>query len=166
MPHMLEVWNDTVDGKHLIGSIAIGVGIAVPAYLIADRIFADAGADGSLGHSYALLVGILGCIVGAVISGLLFKPKRVITESATDTRNRQEVIDDVVEEYGELGDPRELGSAAQAEIRAVGLFDALLENHEKRARDAEAAVQSPGGSAHGGGDSVQSRGDRAKGTEL
>ncbi len=51
MPHMLEVWNDTVDGTHLIGSIAIGVGIAVPAYLIADRIFADAGADGSLGHS-------------------------------------------------------------------------------------------------------------------
>ena len=28
MPQLLEVWNDTVDPRHLIGGIAIGVGIA------------------------------------------------------------------------------------------------------------------------------------------
>ena len=85
--------------------------------------------------SNALLIGIVGCIVGAVIAGLLFKPKRVITTSAADTRNRQEVIDEIVEEYGELGDPRELGSATQAEVRALGLFDALVDNHEARAQE-------------------------------
>ena len=134
MPQLLEVWNDTVDSKHLIGGIAIGVGVAVPAYLIADHFFTTSGSDPELGHSYALLVGILGCIVGAVISGILFKPKRVITQSAADTRNRQIVIDEVVEEYGDLGDPRELAPPVQEEIRALGLFDALVENHENRAK--------------------------------
>ncbi|TGD13084.1 hypothetical protein EB836_03990 [Brevibacterium sp. S111] len=131
---MLEVWNDTVDPKHLTGGIAIGVGIAVPAYLIADQIFASRG-DGTLGHSYALLVGIVGCIVGAVIAGFLFKPKRVITTAGADTRNRQEIINEIVDEYGDLGDPRELGPSVQEEVRALGLFDALVENHETRAQE-------------------------------
>ena len=134
MPHLLEVWNDTVDPRHLIGGIAIGVGIAVPAYLLADHFFASNG-DEALGHSYALLIGIVGCILGAVIAGVLFKPKRVITTSAADTRNRQEIIDEIVEEYGPLGDPRELGPKAKEEIRALGLFDALVDNHETRLRE-------------------------------
>ncbi|MCF2572370.1 hypothetical protein [Brevibacterium sp. UCMA 11754] len=136
MPQLLEVWNDTVDSKHLIGSIAIGIGVAVPAFLISDHFFTTTG-DPELGHSYALLIGIVGCIIGAVISGILFKPKRVITESEADTRNRQEVIDEVVEEYGDLGDPRDLKPAVQEEIRALGLFDALIENHENRAKGAQ-----------------------------
>ncbi|MCF2586534.1 hypothetical protein [Brevibacterium sp. UCMA 11752] len=136
MPQLLEVWNDTVDSKHLVGSIAIGIGVAVPAFLISDHFFTTTG-DPELGHSYALLIGIVGCIVGAVIAGILFKPKRVITESEADTRNRQEVIDEVVEEYGDLGDPRDLKPAVQEEIRALGLFDALVENHENRAKGAQ-----------------------------
>ncbi|TSI13147.1 hypothetical protein [Brevibacterium aurantiacum] len=136
MPQLLEVWNDTVDSKHLVGSIAIGIGVAVPAFLISDHFFTTTG-DPELGHSYALLIGIVGCIIGAVISGILFKPKRVITESEADTRNRQEVIDEVVEEYGDLGDPSDLKPAVQEEIRALGLFDALVENHENRAKGAQ-----------------------------
>ena len=127
MPQLIEVWNDTVDPKHLIGGIAIGVGIAVPAFLISDHLFSSSGGDEALSHSYALLIGIVGCILGAVIAGVLFKPKRVITTSAADTRNRQEIIDEIVEEYGPLGDPRE--------IRALGLFDALVDNHETRLRE-------------------------------
>lgn len=134
MPQLLEVWNDTVDPRHLIGGIAIAVGTAVPAYLIADHLFA-AGGDEALGHSYALLIGIVGCIIGAVITGVLFKPKRVITTSDSDTRNRQEILDEIVEEYGDLGDPRELRPAVQEEVRALGLFDALVENHEARAQE-------------------------------
>src|SRR5699024_5445301 len=102
MPQLIEVWNDTVDPKHLIGGIAIGVGIAVPAFLISDHLFSSSGGDEALSHSYALLIGIVGCILGAVIAGVLFKPKRVITTSAADTRNRQEIIDEIVEEYGPL----------------------------------------------------------------
>ncbi|HJA62319.1 MULTISPECIES: hypothetical protein [unclassified Brevibacterium] len=135
MPQLIEVWNDTVDPKHLIGGIAIGVGIAVPAFLISDHLFSSSGGDEALSHSYALLIGIVGCILGAVIAGVLFKPKRVITTSAADTRNRQEIIDEIVEEYGPLGDPRELGPKAQEEIRALGLFDALVDNHETRLRE-------------------------------
>lgn len=42
-----------------------------------------------------------------------------------------EIIDEIVKEYGEFGDPRELKSAVQDEIRTLGLFDALLGNHER-----------------------------------
>ncbi|MGO1917180.1 MAG: hypothetical protein ACTH49_07845 [Brevibacterium aurantiacum] len=110
--------------------------MAVPAFLISDHLFTTTG-DPELGHSYALLIGIVGCIIGAVIAGILFKPKRVITQSEADTRNRQEVIDEVVEEYGDLGDPRDLKPGVQEEIRALGLFDALVENHENRAKGAQ-----------------------------
>ncbi|MEY8567791.1 hypothetical protein [Brevibacterium linens] len=134
MPHLIEVWNDTVDSRHLTGGIAISVGIAVTAFLVADHLFAAADQT-ELGHSYALLIGILGCILGAVITGLLFKPKRVITTSTADTRSRQEIIDEIVEEYGDLGDPRELPEAVQNEVRTLGLFDALLDNHRSHATD-------------------------------
>ncbi|KHS51062.1 hypothetical protein [Brevibacterium linens] len=134
MPHLIEVWNDTVDSRHLTGGIAISVGIAVTAFLVADHLFAAADQT-ELGHSYALLIGILGCILGAVITGLLFKPKRVITTSTADTRSRQEIIDEIVEEYGDLGDPRELPEAVQNEVRTLGLFDALLDNHRSHAAD-------------------------------
>src|SRR5699024_8606992 len=130
MPQLSEVWNDTVDPKHLSGGIAIGVGIAVPAFLISDHLFSSSGGDEALSQSYALLIGIVGCILGAVIAGVLFKPKRVITPSAADTRNRQEIIDEIVEEYGPLGDPRELGPKAQEEISALGLFYARVDNDE------------------------------------
>ena len=134
MPHLIEVWNDTVDSRHLTGGIAISVGIAVTAFLVSDHLFAAADQT-ELGHSYALLIGILGCILGAVITGLLFKPKRVITTSTADTRSRQEIIDEIVEEYGDLGDPRELPEAVQNEVRTLGLFDALLDNHRSHAAD-------------------------------
>ena len=134
MPHLIEVWNDTVDSRHLTGGIAISVGIAVTAFLVADHLFAAADQT-ELGHTYALLIGILGCILGAVITGLLFKPKRVITTSTADTRSRQEIIDEIVEEYGDLGDPRELPEAVQNEVRTLGLFDALLDNHRSHAAD-------------------------------
>ena len=131
MPHLIEVWNDTVDSRHLTGGIALSVGIAVSAYFIADHLFTEAG-NTELGHSYALLIGILGCILGAVITGILFTPKRVITTSTADTRDRQEIIDEIVEEYGDLGDPRELPEAVQDEVRALGLFEVLIDNHESR----------------------------------
>ena len=39
MPQLIEVWNDTVDPKHLIGGQAIGVGIDVRAFRITHHIF-------------------------------------------------------------------------------------------------------------------------------
>lgn len=143
MPHLIEVWNDTVDSRHLTGGIALSVGIAVSAYLVADHLFASAGST-ELGHSYALLIGIVGCILGAVITGVLFRPKRVITSSTADTRSRQEIIDEIVEEYGDLGDPRELPEAVQREVRALGLFEALIDNHESRRADGPSAHEADG----------------------
>jgi hypothetical protein len=39
MSRLIEVWGDTVDTKHLSISIALGVGIASPTFLLGRRVF-------------------------------------------------------------------------------------------------------------------------------
>ena len=132
----LEVWNDTVDFRHMVGGIALGVALAVPTFLVPDHFLAAGAGEGSLGHSYSLLAGIVACVVAAVVTGLLFKPKREVTEAEQGDRHLQATIDEIVEEYGPLGDPRELPSAVQVEVRELGLFDALVRAHERRGGEA------------------------------
>jgi hypothetical protein len=127
----LEVWGDTVDGRHLLGSIALGVGIAVPVYLLADAGFAALTDGTALGHSYALLAGLAACIIAAVIAARLFKPKRIVTVGASTTGSRAEVMDAIEAEIGPLGDPDELPRATLAEVKELGLYDDLVAQHRK-----------------------------------
>lgn len=135
---LLEVWGDTVDSRHLCGAIALGLTIAGSLYLAADEIMPSLVDDRTLAHSYALLVGLLGCLVAAVIAAKLFPPKReVVMGTGTDSAGRRIAMDAIEEEAGPLGDPRELPAAVQEELRALALFDDLLGQHERNvARDA------------------------------
>jgi len=131
----LEVWGDTVDKRHLLISIILGVGIAVPVYLIADWLFGML-ADGAVGHSYALLVGLAGCIIAAVVAARLFKPKRIVEIGAEHTGSREAAMDAIEAEIGPLGDPDELPRAALAEVKELGLYEDLKAQHEKNRRAA------------------------------
>lgn len=135
MSHLLEIWGDTVDSRHTVGAIALGVGIATPLYLGADLFFARVSEDPSLAHSYALLTGLAGCLVAGFIGALLFPPKRVVTEQESTDEGRAEVMDAIEAEYGPLGDPTELPGPVQEEIRALGLHDDLRAQHERRGEE-------------------------------
>ncbi|TDQ55019.1 hypothetical protein [Actinorugispora endophytica] len=136
MSNLLEIWGDTVDARHTIGAVALGVGIATPLYLGADYFFSRVSPDASLASSYALLAGLAGCLVAGFAGALLFKPKRVVTEQAAASEGRAETMDAIEAEYGPLGDPAELPEAVQEEVRALGLYDDLRAQHERRHQEA------------------------------
>lgn len=135
---LLEVWGDTVDSRHLCGAIALGLTIAGSLYLAADEIMPSLVDDRTLAHSYALLVGLIGCLVAAVIAAKLFPPKReVVLGTGTDSAGRRIAMDAIEDEVGPLGDPRELPTAVQDELKALAVFDDLLGQHERNeAREA------------------------------
>jgi len=128
---LIEVWGDTVDSRHLLGSILIGAGIAVPVYLVAEWGFGQLTGGDALGRSYALVVGLAACIVAAVISARLFAPKRVVVIGETRSGNREAVMDAIEDELGPLGDPDELPAATLNEVKELGLYDDLVAQHRK-----------------------------------
>lgn len=130
--NLLEIWGDTVDSRHLIGAIALGAGIAAPCYLIASWGFAQVTENPDVGRTYALLVGLAGCIIGAVISAMLFAPKRIVTETEGTAESRQAAMDTIEAEIGPLGDPELLPEIVQSELHQLGLFDDLKARHLTR----------------------------------
>lgn len=131
MSNLLEIWGDTVDSRHTIGAIALGVGIATPLYLAADYFFSRSG-DDSLSGSYALLVGLAGCLIAGFVGARLFAPKRVVTEQQSSHEGRAAAMDAIEAEYGPLGDPDELPRPVLDEIRALGLYEDLRAQHARR----------------------------------
>jgi hypothetical protein len=76
-----EVWGDTVKLSHLCLSSLLGIVLTLGMYLIGRRIFLNIeGLEQGLAKGYSLLVGIVGCLVAAVIAAAKFKPKRIIEE--------------------------------------------------------------------------------------
>ncbi|MFD5224235.1 hypothetical protein ACFWHT_01300 [Microbacterium sp. NPDC058342] len=128
---LLEVWGDTVDGRHLLGAIGLGVGIAVPVYLIAEWGFDRLTGGDALGRSYALVIGLAACVIAAVVAANLFKPKRVVTIGESANGSRAEAMDAIEAELGPLGDPDDLPPAALAEVKELGLYDDLAAQHRK-----------------------------------
>ncbi|WP_413317732.1 hypothetical protein AA0Z99_12185 [Agrococcus sp. 1P02AA] len=128
----LEVWGDTVDGRHLLGAILIGVGLGTPAYLVAAWLFGQAEAiDPALSKSYALLVGLGACVLTGVISARIFPPKRVLVEADDEPGSREVAMDSIEQEFGPLGDPDELPAAVLREVKELGLYEDLARQHAK-----------------------------------
>jgi len=130
----LEVWGDTVDGRHLLYSILIGVGLGTPAYLLAAWLFGQAdGIDPALSKSYALLVGLGACVLTGVVNAKLFAPKRVLVDADDEPGSREVAMDSIEQEFGPLGDPDDLPPAVLREVRELGLYDDLASQHAKHA---------------------------------
>lgn len=129
----LEVWGDTVDGRHLLSSILLGVALATPAYLLAAWGFGQTEVAPALAKSYALLVGLGACIVTGAIAARLFPPKRVLIEQTSALGSREDAMDAIEAEYGPLGDPDDLPEAALREVHDLGIYEDLKRQHAKHA---------------------------------
>jgi hypothetical protein len=88
------IWGDTVNLKHLGGAMIIGMALGILFYqgglLIIENHFSSL--PENLHKSVALLVGIVGCLLAAVISAKCFPPKRVVSEQEFSPEDRERVL--------------------------------------------------------------------------
>jgi hypothetical protein len=141
--HLVEVWGDTVDSRHLAWSIVLGVGISIGAFLVANRIFPLFVRDVAMSRAYAMLVGLLACIVAGAVCARLFKPKRRVVEETADAARLQSVLDTLAAEAGGLGSVADLPPAVAAEMKELGLYDLFAEAERRVSLAAsETAVRS------------------------
>lgn len=88
----VEVWGDTVVLKELFFASVIGIVLTMAGYSMGVNYFSgQENLDPGLVKGYSLMTGIIGCIIAATISAILFKPKRVVEE-----RVEQEEIEKVI----------------------------------------------------------------------
>lgn len=92
--NLAEIWGDTVNLKHLAGAMSIGVVLGFLFYrgglfLIETQLTQ---LPANLHKSIALLVGIVGCLLAAVVSAKLFPPKRIMSEQHFSNEDRERVL--------------------------------------------------------------------------
>lgn len=154
-PELFEVWGDTVDGRHLIYSIAIGAIVSLGAFFIAQHLLVGWVDSLQMARAYAMLVGIVGCLAGGAICAALFKPKRNVVEHLADPAWRSKILIELQNEYGPLGSLTDLPAATIAELREMDLYD-LFADYEKgllspaKSHDVPPAVSVSAVSVNGG----------------
>ncbi|MBC3485636.1 hypothetical protein HU750_08125 [Pseudomonas sp. SWRI50] len=127
---LYEVWGDTVDGRHLVYAIAIGAVVSLGAFFTAQQLLVGWVASAQMARAYAMLIGIVGCLVGGGISAALFKPKRTVVEHLADPAWRAKILVELQNEFGPLGSLADLPAATLAELKEMDLYD-LFAEYEK-----------------------------------
>lgn len=153
--NLYEVWGDTVDARHLVLAILVSSVVSLGTYALALWILAGILDSTQMAKAYAMLFGILGCLGGGTISAILFKPKRDVIEHVADPAFREQVVNDLLKEYGSLGRLEETSPEVLAELHDLGLYelfrDAQLREEATRepaadvGLDAHASLQPSGG---------------------
>lgn len=112
-PVYTEVWGDTVVIRELLAASVICIVATMVFYFVGNGIFLGReGMEIGLAKGYSLLIGILGCILSAVVCAKLFKPKRKVEE-----RLEQEDILHVLEAAG---------ITPEEEAEALGVVDKAI----------------------------------------
>jgi hypothetical protein len=119
---LAEVWGDVVDVVHLRWSVVLGCALGLPSYLLSAWLFQQI-AQPRLAETYALLVGLVACLVAGAISARLFAPKRALVEEPVDDSEREAAMAELVAETGELGSTADLPEATRQELRDLGIDD-------------------------------------------
>jgi hypothetical protein len=121
---LVEVWGDTADERHLAWSIAIGLGVSLAGFLVANRVLTASVGTPELARAYAMLAGLAGCLLSGVICAAAFAPKREVVEGPhADPFWRQEVLAKLAEETGGLGCVADLPPAVVREMKELEIYD-------------------------------------------
>ncbi|TRX73491.1 hypothetical protein [Pseudomonas mangiferae] len=139
-PNLYEVWGDTVAGRDLMLSILLGGAVSLGTFGLAHVALHQVVESVQMAKAYSMLVGILGCLAGGVASAWLFKPKRLVLEQVVDPAFRQQVVAELLKEYGSLGRLEELSPHVVAELHELGLYELFREAQAQEAlvREADA----------------------------
>ncbi|WBO21336.1 hypothetical protein [Sphingomonas abietis] len=140
--HLAEVWGDIVDTRHLRASIAIGATISLLAYFGAIHLFSILGSDASVSKTYAMLVGLGGCLLSCAVCARLFPPKRILIESGHDEQARKEAVAAIMKSAEDRNES--LPPAVVEELKALGLYDMLpLDEQEQGSQSSDGRRHGP-----------------------
>jgi multidrug transporter EmrE-like cation transporter len=121
-----DVWGDTVDLKHLAMGMLIGIVVGLSFYLAGVTYLKTnyPKLPLNLTTAYALLVGIAGCLLAAIISAKLFPPKRVLNQGKFSDEDRMAVLNelqiDIAKEAEEI---KLIDADVAAEMKELQLYD-------------------------------------------
>jgi hypothetical protein len=132
---LVEVWGDTVDIGHLGKAIVIGGVVSLTCYFVASRVLATFVDTPDRARAYAMLVGLAGCLVSGFICARLFPPKREVVQDAIDPFWREEVLAQMVAEYGTIGSVTDLPPATVQELKELGLYELFASHDRMNAED-------------------------------
>lgn len=121
--NLYEVWGDTIDVRDLALSIGIGAVVSLGSYFTALQLLHSLVESAQMARTYAMLTGVLGCLAGGAISARLFAPKRDVQENVADQSFREQVVADLLKEYGSLGRLEDLSAEVIAELRELELYE-------------------------------------------
>lgn len=135
---LADIWGDTVNLRHLGAGILIGIVISLTCYLGARYVISiqfPSLANGLL-SAYSLLFGIGGCVLSAVISANLFKPKRTLNEAEFSESDRDRVLSelkiDLAKEREELKYADEKVLQEMKDLKLYELFAGIEEQKTSR----------------------------------
>lgn len=128
---LAEVWGDVVDLRQLAIAIVIGGTISLSTFLIAAHFMQHSNDAKDLGRAYAMLVGLIACVLSGVICAKLFKPKRIVSEGHENDALRAELINELAQETGTIGKIKYLPAEAVTELKEIDLYDLFLEQEAK-----------------------------------
>ena len=125
-----DVWGDTVDLRHLSMGIVIGIAVSLTFYLVGLKFIVRSfpKIPQNLTQAYALLIGILGCLVSAVVSTKLFPPKRTLRESQFNAQEREAALSELqIDWEREREELKTLSPQIVAEMKELQIYEIFAE---------------------------------------
>lgn len=130
---LAEVWGDIVDRAQLRTAIAIGAATSLAAFYAASMFLGPLASNASIGKAFAMLVGIVGALIGGVACSFLFPPKRKMGAELSRTAGWQIlVLEQIEQEEGAFGSLGELPPGVAEEMHDVGLYEVFRSFEQRR----------------------------------
>lgn len=121
----VEILGDTVLPVHVIFSIIISVVLGLGGFLAGQALFPKIAGE-SMVSSYSLLAGIAGCVLALILSAILFKPKRVLTETEITADDAQGILNDLQVNFEEEMDVIKHDPATRKEMEDLKIKDIFI----------------------------------------
>lgn len=139
---LAEVWGDVVSRRQLAGAIVFVTICSVSLYEFASSLVAPLADVTSIGKASAMLIGVLGTVVGGGLCAVLTSPKRVLLDrSASAAAWQLEVLEALDLDKVPIGSLQDLPPDVANEMRASGLYGVFKQFEDTRSSGVKRLVE-------------------------
>lgn len=119
----LLVWNDTVRPRRLAMGVGIGVLCALVGLYGGQALAGVLPIGPELVDVLPLLTGIVACLAAGIVTAVLFRPARVVTEETHGFDQIADEVDDMASEPRGLGTLEDASALSRSELEEAGLTE-------------------------------------------